>query len=409
MTVRYLLLIALFVSVSPVLSQLKPVVGRSFTITYHPPSSSELARAQSMELVYAFNFWGGRTGTRLALLENVLNPDSGRAFRAPLTRTDLGWQATIDIPDHAAVLSYFVTDGVHRDDNRERTYTAYVVGPDGKPVRNAHFFMTPFLELAREPIENQVREIENETLSYPDNFRTYFLFFSKLLEQGKGAERVQKQIIDHLGRLETAHPDTLDVLNLAARTWHYLLRNTQVALSYKERIGIRKMWPEVFMIYDREKALEEKRLREMEGSSRRATLMNAEVPDVVFVDWEKRKYPLRELKGKPVVLFFWATTSPASRQMLEQLRSRVQTDSYGCRWIGVNIDVDIATARAFLENERWPFEHWIFNGDAVQRMGVTGVPYLFLIDSNLVVRSIIEGWGEDSEERLDHALRNLPR
>lgn len=389
-------------------AQIRPLSGRPLTITFVPPESNPLASADSLQLVYVFDFWGSRYGTRMALFENVLHPTPERVQRATFLKTDLGWKATIDIPEKAALLSYYITDGTYRDDNGERTYSFLVYGDNGKPVRNAHYLMTPILEMGRAPLSDRAREAELEIIEYPDNFRAYFQFFTLMFEQEKGGESVQKKIIDILTRLESRYPDDLGVLNLEARTYFYIFRDVEKALAYKSQIDAPKQWPEVFIIFDREAKQEEERRKQLETESTRKALIGSVVPDVAFNTFDVGKKPIREEKGKILVLLFWGSTSEQSKMLLPYIKKlHEKYAGAGVKVIAVNLDLEKETAERFLAEHPYSFEHVFNNGDALQRLAVDGIPQLFLIDKEQVVRDILVGFSMDNVGKLEAFIKKL--
>jgi hypothetical protein len=388
--------------------QIRPVIGQKVEIVYHPEPGHPLAKADGMTLVYAFNFWGTRSGTRLAVFENVLRPDSMRVKRALMEKTDIGWKATIDVPAWAAVLSWYYTDGVRRDDNNERTYTSLVYGTDGKPARNAHYFMTHFLDLARGSIAERVTESEQEVLLYPQNFKAYFQWFSLMFEQEKGGERVSKRIVEKLSSLERDNPDDQEVLNLCARTYYYILRETETGIEYKKKIGISNMWPEVVMIHDRERDAEAQRQAVQEQERKRTGLVDSPLPDVAFQDLDHQKRMVRADSGSVILLTFWATTSERSRKMLEILRAAVEKHGDGgLKVIAVNLDPDEQYARDYINENKLPFEHRLNFGGYLHELGIDSIPQTMVIDKNCMVRRLMIGLTDETASELESVLKEI--
>ena len=398
-----LLLLGPFVS-----AQIKPVVGTPLDLFYRPDAAGPLAEADSLELVYVFNFWGTRTGTRLALFENVLRPDPTRVKKILMVKTDIGWKATIDIPSYAAVLSYYVTDGVHRDDNKERTYAWRVYDKDGQPVRNARYFMTHFLELGRESIDARVKESEDEIVAYPENFKAYIQYFPLLFEQEKGSERVRNRILEKLSALESAYPENTDVLNLIAHTLYYVLRETEKGLEYKNRIGISNQWPEVVLMFDRERTFEQQRRVAQERKNKREALLHTNILGFSFLDFGLQKQALRADSGSVIVLTFWATSSEQSKKMFKPLM-KLQEKYRGkpLKILLVNVDPDHNVAAKFLEQEPLPIEQRINFGSNLIELGVDSIPMTFVLDKSGSVRKILVGYAEERESELDQLLETL--
>lgn len=377
------------------------------TITYTPPPHVRFSDGAPLELVYVFNYWGTRSGTRLALLENVLRPDSARVRRVLMQQRGSAWAADVVVPANGALLSYYVTDGTVRDDNRERTYVQLMTDGNGKPLRNAHFFNTPFLQLAGASLDDRVAEAEREVLAHPDNFRTWSQYFTLYLERNAGSAKSVGRIVSLLEDLERKYPDTTDCLNLIARTYFYVLQDIDRALDYRNRIPASGQWPEVVAIYNREQVMEERRRKAAERAATRDRILDAEVPDVTFSDWTGAKHRLREEPGSAIVVFFWATTSEHSRNLITPLaRLHEQWSPKGVRFLDVNLDIVQESAMRHLERHALPFEHRRNNGTALIDLGIDGIPNVMVLDARRNVRAFITGAGDDTALRIEQAIKD---
>jgi hypothetical protein len=389
-------------------AQAGPVAGSRFELTYHPSPAGPLAEAAALEVVYAFNAWGTREGTRLALLENVLRPDTMRVRSVDLRQTTLGWKAAIDIPANASLLSYYVTDGTRRDDNNERTYVLLVRGADGRPVRNAHFRNVPFLALARESLERRIAEAEEEVRLYPDNFQAWYLVFSLQFEQEKGSPRAFQRITERLEALERVHRDDQEFLNLAAQTWFYILRDTEKALEVRKRIGVPNQWPDVLRMYDRETVQETQRRAAIELEQRRIKLLDAPIPDITLMGFDGRERRVRADSGQVILLVAWASSSERSRELLDELaRVHMANAGRGLRIVAVSLDPDEQAARGYVAERALPFEQRLNMGVYLRQLGVDSVPQTFIIDRGCILRRIILGYGSETSGELADALKAL--
>jgi hypothetical protein len=409
MRTRFLfLLAALTACAAPLAAQLRPVAGFPIDIMYRLEAASPLAGAEHIDLVYAVNFWGTRYGTRLALLENVLRPDSGRAHRVPMTRSSDGWKATIELDTNAAVFSYYFTDGKRRDDNGEKTYVAYVYGADGKPVRNAHFYMTSFLDLARKDLDTRLKEAEEETIRWPENFRAYTLYFTLLFERDKGRDKCRKQILEQLENLKQKYWQNEEYMNLAARTFYYLLHDEETAMQIKKDIPVNRLWPDVFMIYDREAKAEERRRLELERSQRRSAILNTELPASTYYDTAMVKQPLRQ-PNTALLLIFWASSSEQSVAALVRLNAlRARYASKQVKLIAINLDSDERAGRQKITSLALPVEHGFRIGTMLADLGIDGIPTVLFVDTQGMVRKVSAGFGSADESEIEAALGALP-
>jgi|GEM_PF-1347200 len=405
-----LLVLLSLCNLSRAIAQQYPVAGSSYTIQYHPVRGTTFSSAKSLMLIYAFDFWNIRYGTRLALWQNILRPDTNRVHSAQMRRDGDSWKATIDIPQDAALLSWIVGDGTYLDGNNEKTYVEYIRDSSGKVVRNARFYNIQFMKLAGEEVGTMIREMEREISDYPDNFPAYHQYFSLLLEQGRGNPRVQERISNRLRELETRYRDDMDFQNLAAQTWYYVLQNQKTGLDIRSRIPVDKMWPQVARMFDREATMEQERERQTTRRSRRAELLNAELPtfNINNAQGEKSAFPREH--GRPVVLLFWASTSENSTAMIADVLQMIgEYNLNDIEVVLVNLDPDESNAREFAKSKNIPLELYFNQGATLQILGVDSLPTVFLVDRDNIIRSIVVGYAAMQLEELRIVLRAIGR
>ncbi len=383
----------LFFAAYPALNaQSRPEAGQPFTIRYVPPADSPLASADELMVAYVYDLWNVRYGTRLALWENVLRPDTTRVHYLPLTRGKSAWSATIEVPVTAALLSYIITDGRTIDGNNEKTYTSYVYNANGKPVQNARFFNVQFLRLAQAELGALVQEAEREILDYPENFQAYHQYFKLLLEQGKGGARVQQRIATRLDQLEQRFGADPQFLNMAAETWYYVLQDQERGLEYRSNIPPAEQWPQVFRMYSRDTKEEELRQRQLQAEQHRNKLLNAGLPAFNLLGGEGEKVSFPETDGKAHVIVFWASTSLNSGQMLGTIREVAASfPADAVEVAAVSVDTDIEKAAEFFRREKYRFTLLFNQGSTLQLLGVDSIPICFVVDGQGIVRSILVG------------------
>lgn len=150
--------------------------------------------------------------------------------------------------------------------------------------------------------------------------------------------------------------------------------------------------------------------REIRAKLQRLSLMNEPV-QLRFVALDGRVIDLQELRGRVVLLEFWATWCPSCMKELPHLKSVY--DEYHARGFEiVGIDLDEAQDEQKLlallaeENLQWP---QYFSGDGhymtsevSKRFGVMGIPAMFLLDKRgRIADTNVRG------ERLEPAVRKL--
>ncbi len=400
-------LVATLLTLAPATApaQSGPVAGSTYTVVYNPHPSSPLARADALTLLYVFDFWNVRYGTRMALWQNVLRPDTSRLRMQPMTKKGESWEARIAIPGDAALLSWVVGDGEHLDGNGERTYVEYVLRPDGVPALNARYFNVQFMRLAGQDIGLLIREMERELSDYPKNFPAYHQYFSLLIEQGRGSVRIQERIANRLQELERLYGTEEDFLNLAAQTWYYLLQDQTRAFSYRERIPPARQWPQVLRMVNREEKQMQDRDRQLQSEQRRAQILNTELPEFNLRNEQGGKVSFPARNGKPSVLVFWASTSENSKRLLAELPRLLRRDDVDV--VLVSLDPDESKAAAFVRESALPYRLLFNQGAAVQILGVDSIPVAFVIDGRDIIRSIHIGYSTAQLEELRAALATI--
>jgi len=385
-----------------------PVAGETFTVVYNPPKNSSLADAASLDLVYVFDLWNRRYGTRLALWYNVLRPDTSRIHVARMKKEGSSWKAEIPIPERASLLSYIVSGAQGMDGNGEKTFTRYVLNGQGEPVMNARYFKIPFLRLARAPIGELVREAEREISAYPENFRAYHQYFKLLLEQGKGSPRTQERIANRIARMEKEYGEDTDFLNMAAETWFYILQDAEKALEYRNRIPANKLWPQVLRIFDREEKQKQEIARMTAAENRRMELRGAELPSFNLHNADDEKVAFPRSDGKSTVLVFWASTSERSRQLLQALEVAAgEAGSASLRVTTVCLDVKPEDGAQWFAEQGLPFELLYNQGSTLQMLGVDSIPIVYFIDAENTVRDIMVGYDARQRDALRVSVRSI--
>jgi thiol-disulfide isomerase/thioredoxin len=133
----------------------------------------------------------------------------------------------------------------------------------------------------------------------------------------------------------------------------------------------------------------------------------ASAPDWTLPDLEGRNVSLRDLRGKPVVLDFWATwCTPCEFQIpiLNEVYARYQGR---VEFVGVAVDVDGREVVAPFAKERAiAYRVLLGDEDLAQRYGARGFPSLYLIgkDGKIALTHVGIIDAEDLEEALDAAL-----
>jgi peroxiredoxin len=153
-------------------------------------------------------------------------------------------------------------------------------------------------------------------------------------------------------------------------------------------------------------------------SSPNQTLLPAgtNAPDFKVIDRDEEKVRLSSLRGKPVLLTFWATWSNVNKSLLPALQ-KLQ-DAFaptGLTVVALNSWDQPDAMDAFLEKH--PDLHltfWVDPEDnkeksvAAQLYGVTGIPTTYLIDAEGKIVNVWFGYDEKILADLRDTLSHLP-
>ncbi len=137
-------------------------------------------------------------------------------------------------------------------------------------------------------------------------------------------------------------------------------------------------------------------------------------PDFAFEDLEGKVWRLSELRGKPVLLNFWATWCPPCRKEIPDLQAF--HEQYGDRIVllGINWGEDPEDVKEFLERYGATYTNLLDrDGLFFVRYQLTGLPTSYWIDEEGIIRGMWLGAMslEDMVEgfrKTTRALEDLP-
>lgn len=112
-----------------------------------------------------------------------------------------------------------------------------------------------------------------------------------------------------------------------------------------------------------------------------------------FTDIRGRKVDTAEMKGKVILVEFWASWCAPCVMSLPELKYIYEKyHPKGLEIIGVNLDTDRRQVDAFLKTHKipWPqyYDGKAWNTPLARKYGITGIPTMFLVDKKGVLRSI---------------------
>jgi thiol-disulfide isomerase/thioredoxin len=110
-------------------------------------------------------------------------------------------------------------------------------------------------------------------------------------------------------------------------------------------------------------------------------------PALAFTGLRGEKVDLASLKGKVVLIDFWATWCGPCRQVMpDVVATYKEYRDRGFEIIGISLDKDQAQLEQYLKDMgmTWPqyYDGLGWNNKLAQRFGIRGIPHIVLIDKN---------------------------
>lgn len=146
------------------------------------------------------------------------------------------------------------------------------------------------------------------------------------------------------------------------------------------------------------------------GSSSAAPQVGKAAPDFTLPLLDGRYISLSELRGKPVLINFWATWCPACRAEMPHLQAAYEEmkDS-GLVLLSVDIGEDDVTVRQFMLRGGYTFPVPMDSkGEVSKTYQVQAIPTTFLVDREGIIRGIKVGAFRDKEEILAQLRAIMP-
>jgi thiol-disulfide isomerase/thioredoxin len=132
-------------------------------------------------------------------------------------------------------------------------------------------------------------------------------------------------------------------------------------------------------------------------------------PDFTLKGLDGKEITLSQLKGKVVLLDFWATwCGPCKESIPHLIQLYKDYHESGFELIGMNVDKgDIETVRRFITSMDIPYPVASAPEDVVRSYRVTGIPVTFLIDKEGRIRERMAGFDSTMGRRLATQVANL--
>jgi len=135
----------------------------------------------------------------------------------------------------------------------------------------------------------------------------------------------------------------------------------------------------------------------------------ASAPDFTLKTLEDQEITLSRLKGKVVLLDFWATWCAPCRESIPHLIQLHKTyQEKGLEVIGMNVDKgDIDIVRRFVKSMDIPYPIALTPDDVTTNYGVTGLPTALLIDKSGKVRQKFMGFNTEISKEMTTTVTEL--
>ena len=132
-------------------------------------------------------------------------------------------------------------------------------------------------------------------------------------------------------------------------------------------------------------------------------------PDFTLKTLDGREMTLSTLKGKVVLLDFWATWCAPCRAAIPHLINLQKTyQEKGVEVIGMNMDKgDVETVRRFVKSMDIPYPITLTPEEVSRNYGVTGIPTTILIDKEGRIRQKLLGFNSEISKQITSTIVEL--
>ncbi|MGD0884784.1 MAG: TlpA disulfide reductase family protein [Thermodesulfovibrionales bacterium] len=142
-----------------------------------------------------------------------------------------------------------------------------------------------------------------------------------------------------------------------------------------------------------------------------AGVQEGKSPDFTLRDVQGGKVSLSRLRGKVVLMEFWATWCPPCRESIPELNAIYKKyKDRGLVVLGISLDSDgdaSLTVRSFMKEQSMLYPVVIDDGKVNTLYGVTSIPALFLIDKDGNVVKRFTGFIPGLSENLSNEIERL--
>lgn len=130
-------------------------------------------------------------------------------------------------------------------------------------------------------------------------------------------------------------------------------------------------------------------------------------PDFALTTLDGKDVKLSDMKGKVVLVDFWATWCPPCRKSLPHLQKvsadKALADKGLVVW-AVNAQEEKAKVEKFMTDNKYTFHVPMDPGKAMKEYKVQGIPTTIVVGRDGKVKNVFVGFGDGSEKPIDDAV-----
>jgi len=137
-------------------------------------------------------------------------------------------------------------------------------------------------------------------------------------------------------------------------------------------------------------------------------MVGSPAPDFTLKSIDGRAVSLSSLRGRVVLLEFWATWCPPCRMAAPELSNLYKKyNPKGLEILAISLDENLNDVKTFSEENNIPYPIFVDIFGVSELYRVRSIPVTFLIDKNGIIVSKHNGYSPDMPEELAKKIESL--